>query len=114
VLAKEKGFTQTHMFLIDISDIIFAAKAEKILEQANILVNRNMLPQDSSFLKPSGLRIGTPEITRIGAKEKDMQIIASFFHKLFIENRDPQKIYREVIKFRKTFKNIQYCYPAYE
>ncbi|OJI08972.1 MAG: glycine hydroxymethyltransferase [Candidatus Vogelbacteria bacterium CG10_big_fil_rev_8_21_14_0_10_49_38] len=110
VLAKNKGFTETHMFLIDISSILPANEAELLLEKANIIVNRNMLPRDSSFLRPSGLRIGTPEITRIGAKEKDMAIIASFFKRLLVDKEDPDSIKKEVTEFRKLFKDIHYCY----
>jgi len=114
VLAKKDGFTETHMFLVDISSIIPADEAEKLLEKANIIVNRNMLPGDLSFLHPNGLRIGAAEMTRLGAKEKDMVIIASFFKKLFFDKDNPLEIKKEVTEFTKNFKIIQYCYSNYE
>lgn len=109
VLAKNKGFTETHMFLLDISSVMTASEAEKRLEEANIIVNKNMLPNDKSFINPTGLRFGAPEVTRIGMKEKDMLTIASFIHRLLIKNEEAKKIKGEVTDFRNKFKDIKYC-----
>ncbi|PJA89017.1 MAG: glycine hydroxymethyltransferase [Candidatus Moranbacteria bacterium CG_4_9_14_3_um_filter_36_9] len=114
VLAKGRGFTDTHMLLVNISNILPANEAEKILESANIIVNRNMLPNDLSFSNPSGLRIGTPEITRLGFKEEDMAMVASFIKRLLLDRGDPDDIKDEVIKFRKAFKSAKYCYEKNE
>jgi len=114
VLAKDKGFTETHMFLINISNILPASEAEMLLEKANIIVNRNMLPQNSSFLHPDGLRIGAGEMTRLGAKENDMATIALLFKKLLLEKEDPEEVRKEVVQFRKSLKDIHYCYQNYE
>ncbi|OGH25696.1 MAG: glycine hydroxymethyltransferase [Candidatus Levybacteria bacterium RIFCSPHIGHO2_02_FULL_39_36] len=114
ILAKSRGYTNTHMFLINISPIISAPDAEKLLESANIIVNRNLLPGDSSFLKPSGLRVGTPEMTRLGAKENDMGEIAPFFKRVLLDKENTDNIKNDVINFRKRFKKIQYCYQEDE
>ena len=110
VLAKHKGYTDTHMLLIDISKTLPAAEAERLLECANIIVNRNMLPGDKYFSEPSGLRLGTPEITRLGAVEEDMVHIASFFRRVLLEKENPDNVKKEVIEFRKFFSTIRYCY----
>lgn len=110
VLAKDKGFTNTHMLLINISSILPAIEAESLLEKVNIIVNRNMLPENSSFLHPDGLRLGAAEMTRLGAKEKDMATIALFFKKLFLLKSNPADIKKEVVEFRKSFNKIHYCY----
>ncbi len=110
VLAKDKGFTETHMCLVDISSFMKASDAEKILEIGNILVNKNMLPFDKSFVNPTGLRFGTPEITRLGMKESDMKIIASFITRLLIEKENPEKVKQEVSLFMKNFTKIHFCY----
>jgi glycine hydroxymethyltransferase len=110
VLAKDKGFTETHMFLLDVSDSIPATEAEQILEEVNIIVNRNMLPTDTSFQNPSGLRVGAPEMTKIGMKENDMNKIASFFKRILIDKEDVRQVKRDVITFRKTFDRVHFCF----
>ncbi len=110
IVAKNNDFTRTHMFLIDISSILSADKAEKILEQSNIIANRNILANDESFLRPSGLRIGTSEITRLGMVDKDMKKVASFIYRALILKENPEKIKEEVKKYMKNFQKIRYCF----
>lgn len=75
--------TDTHLFLIDLRNapcattISTGADAEKILEQCNIVVNRNGIPFDPlPPTKTSGLRIGTPAITTRGLGPKECIKIA--------------------------------------
>ncbi len=110
ILAKNKGFTETHMFLLDISQVMPAVEAQTLLEAANIIVNKNALPDDLSFITPSGLRFGTPEVTRLGMKENDMQNIADFIYRVLIKKEEPARVKKEVSKFRKNFKDIKYCF----
>ena len=95
---------------------------ERLLEKANIIINRNLLPYDISqgrhYQNPGGLRIGTSEITRLGMGKSEMVDIAELIKKLVIDKEDPKKIITEVIDFRKEFQEIQYCFQksskAYE
>src|SRR6218665_1238958 len=57
------------------------AKAEKILEESSIAVNKNTCPGDKSALRPSGLRLGTPALTSRGLKEADIEKVAEFIHR---------------------------------
>ena len=45
-------------------------EASKRLEDAGIVTNMNTIPGDEDPLNPSCLRLGTPELTIIGMKEK--------------------------------------------
>ncbi|MDI9520561.1 MAG: serine hydroxymethyltransferase [Bacillota bacterium] len=73
------GGTDNHLLLIDLVDTeMSGAELEDLLGQANITVNKNMVPRDKR--KPSqtsGVRIGTPAVTTRGMKEKEMTQIAS-------------------------------------
>ena len=51
----------------------------------------NMIPGDIDPLNPSGLRLGTPELTRIGMKEKEMDDVASLLCKSTLEKRKPKE-----------------------
>jgi glycine hydroxymethyltransferase len=110
VLAPHKGFTETHMFLSRISKNMNIIEAERLLESANIIVNRSMLPCDRNFASPSGFRFGTQEVTRIGMKEDDMVKIARFIRKVLIDKVEPNFVKKEVMHFRKTFDKIHYCF----
>ncbi|RTR38336.1 serine hydroxymethyltransferase [Shewanella canadensis] len=66
------GGTDNHLFLLDlISKDITGKDADAALGHANITVNKNSVPNDprSPFVT-SGLRIGSPAITRRGFKEE--------------------------------------------
>jgi len=107
-LSIVSGGTDNHLFLVDLRAQAVTGKAvEQQLEQANIIVNKNMLPQD---LKPasitSGLRIGTPAITTRGCLEREMQIIAHWIADIIsdLDNQDQiNSIKNEVVKLCQRF-----------
>lgn len=107
---KKKGYTETHMFLLKNNTLISTIDFEKRLENCNIIVNRNLLPGDKSFKTPSGFRFGTPEVTRIGMKEKDMEQISDYIRRIIFKNENDSLIKNEIIKFRKQFTKIQYTH----
>ena len=68
------GGTENHLFLVDLIGKDYSGKdADAALGRANITVNKNSVPNDprSPFVT-SGLRIGSPAITRRGFKEQDV------------------------------------------
>lgn len=74
------GGTQNHLFLMDLIDKDITGKeADAWLGQAHITVNKNSVPNDprSPFVT-SGLRIGTPAITRRGFVEAQAHTVANF------------------------------------
>jgi glycine hydroxymethyltransferase len=68
------GGTDNHLMLIDLRSKNLTGKlAEEALIQADITINKNMVPFDTqSPMVTSGMRIGTPAITTRGMKEKDV------------------------------------------
>lgn len=73
------GGTENHLFLMDLIDKDITGKdADAWLGQAHITVNKNSVPNDprSPFVT-SGLRIGTPAITRRGFKEAEARLVAN-------------------------------------
>ncbi len=103
VLGKHKGFTESHLMLVNLGDIIDHAPA-KYLEKAGILVS-----DDFSGAAPE-IRIGTPEITRKGFKEKDMEQIAIFFKRLLIDKESPEIVARDVEEFSRQFSGVEYTF----
>ncbi|OTA19383.1 serine hydroxymethyltransferase [Xenorhabdus beddingii] len=74
------GETENHLFLLDLVDKDITGKeADAALGRANITVNKNSVPNDprSPFVT-SGIRIGTPAITRRGFKEAETRELAGW------------------------------------
>ena len=78
------GGTNTHLVNIDCKSVtgndgtpLMGDIASRILDVANIVVNRNTIPGDKSALNPSGLRLGTTWISQRGCKEKEVDMITN-------------------------------------
>lgn len=132
VLCEHLGFTESHQIVVDIGEfeksVGLGGDIEKILEEANIIINRNLLPWDirggggpegkkgttkpRHYMNPGGLRLGTSEITRLGMGKSEMVDIAEFFKKLIIDRENPKKIREQVAEFKKDFQEIKYCFQA--
>jgi glycine hydroxymethyltransferase len=71
--------TDNHLMLIDLRNKnISGKKAEQALVQADITLNKNMVPfDDKSAFVTSGIRVGTAAITTRGMKEEDMQFVVN-------------------------------------
>lgn len=74
------GGTHNHLFLLDLVDKNLTGKeADAALDRANITVNKNSVPDDpKSPFVTSGVRIGTPAITRRGFKEHEARQLAGW------------------------------------
>ncbi len=120
VLMEHKGFTESHQIVIDITNfektIGLGGAIERLVEKANIIINRNLLPWDIAqgrhYQNPGGLRLGTSEVTRLGMGKSEMVDIAEFFKDLLIDKKDPKKIKQDVLEFRKDFQEIKYCFQS--
>lgn len=106
------GFTQSHAFVVDVRPQGGGAKAAKLLEDANIILNKNLLPWDppEAVKDPSGLRIGVQEMTRFGMKENDFKELAKLIREVLIDGKDPAEVRKKVVEFRKNFLEIKYGY----
>lgn len=78
------GGTDNHLLLIDLSNKkVNGALAAYALECANIILNKNGVPNDTMPpFYPSGIRLGTPAITTRGVNEKDMGKVAEWIDRV--------------------------------
>ncbi|WP_241626857.1 serine hydroxymethyltransferase [Rosenbergiella epipactidis] len=74
------GGTHNHLFLLDLVEKNITGKeADAALGSANITVNKNSVPNDpKSPFVTSGIRIGTPAVTRRGFKEAEVRELAGW------------------------------------
>ncbi|MCL0100173.1 serine hydroxymethyltransferase, partial [Dehalococcoidia bacterium] len=89
------GGTDNHLLLLDTTPFdLTGRQAESAVREINITLNRNSLPFDSNGpWYTSGLRIGTPALTTLGAGPTEMQEIASII-KLVLSNTSPATMTR--------------------
>jgi glycine hydroxymethyltransferase len=67
--------------------------AEAVLGQADITINKNMVPfDDKSPFVTSGMRVGTAAITTRGLVESDMERIVSLIDDVLVNHEDESKI----------------------
>ncbi|WP_209400018.1 serine hydroxymethyltransferase [Pseudozobellia sp. WGM2] len=88
------GGTDNHMMLIDLRNKNITGKdAEKVLVDADITANKNMVPfDDKSPFVTSGIRFGTAAITTRGLKESDMSTIVELVDEVLTNSEDEAKI----------------------
>ena len=81
------GGTDNHLFLVDLVDKNLTGKeADAALGRANITVNKNSVPNDpKSPFVTSGIRVGTPAITRRGFKGWMCDVLDSINDEAVIE-----------------------------
>lgn len=116
VLYERKGFTESHMMIMDVTKYGNGFEIEKKLEEANIIVNRNLLPYDKrmgrDYRAPGGIRVGTQELTRLGMGRSEMVEIADLMKKIICEGEDPQKVAAQVAELRSSFQKTKYCFSS--
>ncbi|MGP7816539.1 serine hydroxymethyltransferase [Niallia sp. 01092] len=112
MLGAHKGFTRTHQVIADVRAFGNGLQIAKKLGRANIITNKNLIPSDKpeDWDYPSGLRIGTTEVTRLGMKEEQMEIIADFILDVLKNKKSTEEVRKEIIDFRKAYQKIHYCF----
>ena len=87
------GGTDNHVFLLSLlGRNVSGKKAQRVLEEAGITTNKNMVPFDTR--KPfvtSGVRLGTPALTTRGMGTEEMRQIGEWIARV-LENADDEAL----------------------
>ncbi|QCI17108.1 serine hydroxymethyltransferase [Buchnera aphidicola (Aphis helianthi)] len=105
------GNTFNHLFLINLTNKKITGKdADLALGKANITVNKNTIPNDirSPFIT-SGIRIGTPAVTRRGFKELEVSQVALWIISILNNINNTKNIFEIKNKVLKLCSK----YPVY-
>src|SRR5574342_203918 len=110
VLCAHKGYSQSHQVIARVKQFGGGLEVAHRLAKANIITNKNLVPEDKpeDWDRPSGLRIGTIEATRLGMNEKDMETIADFIARVLVKNEDPESVGKDVVDFRLPKQTLYY------
>ncbi|MBR9908464.1 MAG: serine hydroxymethyltransferase [Gammaproteobacteria bacterium] len=106
------GGTKNHLFLVDLIDKDITGKdADAALGRAYITVNKNSVPNDprSPFVT-SGLRLGTPAITRRGFKQAETEQVANWICDV-LDNMNDESVIERV---REQVKALCKQFPVYK
>jgi len=104
------GGTDNHLMLVDLRQVhadITGRQAEGWLEEAGLIVNKNMIPFDER--KPtetSGLRIGTPAVTTRGLGPAELRQVADMIHDVLAARGAPEtcsRVRRQVLELCARF-----------
>jgi glycine hydroxymethyltransferase len=106
------GGTDNHLLLIDLTaKELSGKKAERLLEEAGMTTNKNMVPFDQrSPLVTSGIRIGTAALTTRGFKENEMKLIAGYINDV-ISDPDNESVNEAV---RSKVRELVKDFPHYQ
>jgi glycine hydroxymethyltransferase len=109
VLGAHKGYTTTHQVIADVRSFGGGLEVAHRLAESNIITNKNLLPDDqpSDWDRPSGLRIGTTEVTRLGMGPNEMEAIADLFAAVLIDGRNVKDT---ALDLRAGFQRIHYTF----
>ena len=107
VVGKPKGFTRSHVVMLDLSGAMDTTEAWKRLETAMITCEANSLP--SAYPKQTALRLGATSLTRRGMGPDEMTAVARFLARLIRDREDPTKVAPDVLQFSAAFADLHYC-----
>ena len=104
------GWTDNHLICFDVTTNSWKTtklswkKAEKMLEDIWISVNKNMIPFDKKWaLDPSWIRIWTPAVTTRGLWEKDMENLADIITDCLLEKKPSEELKKQVLEMCKKY-----------
>ena len=105
------GGTENHIVLVDtrsVDDELTGKDAGILLNDKGITLNRNAIPFDprSPFIT-SGIRMGTPDVTTCGMKEKEMKEVGHLISEILKSRNDDSKLQELETKVRDIAKEFQ-------
>ena len=108
VAGKERGFTQSHLMLVDLDKTPHGPESVRLLEQAHISSSLADLPR--TYPRKSALRLGSPASTRRGMGEGEMTEVARFIRRVVLDGEDPAAVAKDVEELASSFTGVHYCF----
>jgi glycine hydroxymethyltransferase len=114
VLGSQNGFTRSHQIVVDVREYGGGQKLAFSLEDAHIVLNKNLLPYDNQDNRgdPSGLRVGFQDVTRRGFKADAIERLCSLMVDVIKSQRSISEVRKDVIKLRQDFPEIKYGFQS--
>ncbi|GAA3441219.1 serine hydroxymethyltransferase [Planomonospora venezuelensis] len=108
VFAAGRGCTRSHQFAVEAHRYGGGQRAARRLRRANLLACGIGLPAEPVAGDVNGLRLGTPEIVRLGATEEDMPALAALVARALDPGTDPAAVAPEVTEWRSRLSGVRF------
>lgn len=108
VMCRDKGYTESHIVLVNVSNLGGGEKVAQILERYNMICSSHRLFRSEP--SPAGLRMGVTELTRLGMKEVEMLKVANFMRRAVFDHEPQTHLREEIAQFRESFRGVQFCF----
>jgi len=100
--------TASHQVWLDVADRATPDQAVERLHAANLIANVNLIPS----LRAKGLRLGTPEVTRLGMREDDLRHVAGLVAAALDGSEPLAAVRARTTALARRFDRVQYCFDA--
>ena len=108
VPGKDRGFTQSHVVLVDLDATPHGAGSVSLLRRAGIISSLAALPR--TYPERRALRLGSPVCTKKGMGEAEMAEIARLMRRVLLESEEPESVGEDVAALVASFPDVQYCF----
>jgi glycine hydroxymethyltransferase len=108
VFSGANGPTRSHQFALRAQRWGGGQRAARHLRRSNLLACGIGLPDTPVDGDVNGLRIGTPELVRIGAGPGDMPELAGLIARGLDPGGDPPSVAADVSAWRRRFTGVHY------
>jgi glycine hydroxymethyltransferase len=108
VAGKDRGFTQSHVVLVDLGSTPRGKQALERLEEAHISCSPADLPR--TYPHKTVLRLGSSACTRKGMGEGEMAEVARLMRRVVLDGEDPSRVGRDVADLASGFTSVHYCF----
>jgi glycine hydroxymethyltransferase len=108
VFARERGATVSHQFALVAHPWQGGQRASRRLRQANLLACGIGLPVEPIADDTNGIRLGTPEVARLGMTPDDMPELARFIARGLDPETDPATVAADVTAWRARFSGVAF------
>jgi glycine hydroxymethyltransferase len=107
VVSSNGRFTESHTILLQVAPFGAAQEVATELEKANIIVSAAHLP---AALGREGIRVGVQEITRLGAKEDDMESLSTLITDVLMGTRSSQDTVPLAREYASQFRTVHFTW----
>lgn len=110
VVRGDRGYTNSHMILVDMKTEAASKQAMTELERAGIASTR--LALSNSYPAMTALRLGTPMVTRLGMGLDEMKTAAQLIRRVLVDRESPEAVRRDVLDLVSGFREVRYCFAS--